>query len=1146
MSIRFIHLADVHYDRENQDVAAKSLEAVIEAGRAHKVHFFALAGDLFNRGIANSEAGGLPRLLDLIQRMLDVAPIYAVAGTPTHDLHGCYEPFLSLGSEHDYGFYLVGPGEHEVDFEPSNSFPPPCALILGCPEPGKEWFLAGSPGIGKEEADKKVIEGMRGILLGLGAKRAEHRDLPCVFLYHGGVAGASMCNGQLVEGGITIGREDLELVGADYYALGHIHEWQQISGLPAYYTGSAYPVNWGEVTQKRFNLVEIDNVDNSLEVTPIPFPHPPRKKIIVTYPGPIDSAEYRGFQTWIVIRATKELIGQITFPTSENDLIKTGALPGSRVTTEIIPIETVRAAEITEKHHLREKLSVYNDASGERPDLTSTVFGEIEDKADQLEREAAASGATAEGLHIRLRKLRLRGAIGIWKGHGVDEVTLDFDRYDAGLVALTWPNGKGKTTLIENCHPYPCMLTRDGTLQQHFRLRDSLRELTFVDERTGAEYRALIMIDGANASGSCEYHLFRDSISNNPDSHHEWEPLTNGRKADYEEKILALFGSQELFLRSAFVSQKSTKNNPDLAEATKGEKKAIFRELAGLDYLQAYADSAKGKGDAIEAEISTERTRLEVMEGQLEKLPEIQEQRRTADLRRLDLHSDLLQTELSGKERKQEADRLGTALQAQRIAEQKINSIEHENKMRVLAINSAEQSITTYAKAVERKSAAEKIIDAHERLSKQEAEENEKISKINVELVRLQGEYNDRLRAHHADVQAIEGKRSALRTKVATLDGDLRVLQSKTAEPLKENCPTCGQILPEAKLAELKQERAENEAEIAEIIQKMHDLAEVEFVEPDAPKPPAMPPVDTAVLQRIRGQIEALKVNEARTLLKMALEAETRTEELRKQITLTRAEVEKAEKEIADGNSNLDPNLEIKHDKAQAWLEQARREYTEAKAKLAAEEAALKALNAQITELEVIAANIEERKTEIEASGRELSEWRYLERACGPDGIQALELDALGPGIAEVANRLLSAAYGTRFQIEFRTTRMAGKGSKVKQVEDFSIWILDNQTWTEQELSTLSGGEGVWVKRAIFDAFAIIRDKSTGQRFLTVFADEADGALDPEARRNYFAMLQAAHHESGRRNTVVITHSTEVQEMIAQRIEIQDLAAVTA
>jgi DNA repair exonuclease SbcCD nuclease subunit len=275
MSIRFIHLADVHYDRENQDAAAKSIEAALEAGKRARIDFWTLAGDLFNRGIQNSAGGGLPRLLDLIARMLAVAPIYAVSGTATHDLAGCYEALTRIG-----GFHLLAAGDciiHDTGEER--------CLVLGCPEPGKEWFLAGANGLSADEANEKVKAGMRSILLGLGAKRAEHSEIPAIMLYHGAIVGAEMANGQLVEGGISIGHEDLALIAPD---------------IVACYSGSAYPVNWGELDQKGFNLVELgagatygalghihkgqricgNEVTAGMKITALPFPHAPRKKIV--------------------------------------------------------------------------------------------------------------------------------------------------------------------------------------------------------------------------------------------------------------------------------------------------------------------------------------------------------------------------------------------------------------------------------------------------------------------------------------------------------------------------------------------------------------------------------------------------------------------------------------------------------------------------------------------------------------------------------------------------------------------------------------------------------------------------------------------------------------------------------------------------
>ena len=147
----------------------------------------------------------------------------------------------------------------------------------------------------------------------------------------------------------------------------------------------------------------------------------------------------------------------------------------------------------------------------------------------------------------------------------------------------------------------------------------------------------------------------------------------------------------------------------------------------------------------------------------------------------------------------------------------------------------------------------------------------------------------------------------------------------------------------------------------------------------------------------------------------------------------------------------------------------------------------------------------------------------------------------MAPNIASIANHILKSAYGSKFQIEFRTIKEIGTGSKTRQGEDFSIWIIDVENGTEQELEDLSGGEAVWIRKAIYDAFSIIRSNNTGKAFLTACQDEADGALDPEMKEKYYRMLEAAHNESHRRHTIIITHSREIQEMAQQRIIMSEL-----
>ena len=79
-----------------------------------------------------------------------------------------------------------------------------------------------------------------------------------------------------------------------------------------------------------------------------------------------------------------------------------------------------------------------------------------------------------------------------------------------------------------------------------------------------------------------------------------------------------------LFLRSAFVSQKQPKNLPDLGGATKGEKKALFRLLGGLDYLQMYADNLKDCVKILNEEINAENIKIEEYERLIEKKQELE------------------------------------------------------------------------------------------------------------------------------------------------------------------------------------------------------------------------------------------------------------------------------------------------------------------------------------------------------------------------------------------------------------------------------------------------------------------------------------------------------------------------------------------
>ena len=67
---------------------------------------------------------------------------------------------------------------------------------------------------------------------------------------------------------------------------------------------------------------------------------------------------------------------------------------------------------------------------------------------------------------MRPLKLTLEGFTGIQSGRGKEAITVDLTSIpaDAQLVALVGPNGNGKTTILDNLHPYRVMPSRSSTL----------------------------------------------------------------------------------------------------------------------------------------------------------------------------------------------------------------------------------------------------------------------------------------------------------------------------------------------------------------------------------------------------------------------------------------------------------------------------------------------------------------------------------------------------------------------------------------------------------------------------------------------------------------------------------------------------------
>lgn len=1156
--MKIIHTADWHYRPKDAERALASINDVWLTAQVEKADLVAFAGDMFDAAIYNSKASRLPELHEAVQRILDACPIVAVSGTPTHDIPGCYEIFER--TQASYPFWTLQPGlpyflaHRRLYFADQLQGITPQLLVMGCGEPTKEWFLRDKTGLGREEANQAVVEGMRGLLLGMGAERAKHPELPCLFVYHGQVVGASLANGQTLRpGGIQIGREDLALVGADYYALGDIHLAQQIGDLPAYYPGSAYPCNWGETDQKAFNLIRVPGVatsergalipgDRDITLERIPFPHPSRKKI-VTERGEWGHHEISGFQVWHVVRDTPENLRDFDCDAWHDQLLAMGALDGTRVTTEVIHTETVRAGEIRELEHLREKVAFWGENSG------AEIPASVLEKADELEDGARAAGVARVPMDLVANKLLLRGATGIAKGLGIDEVMLDLEQYDPGLIALVGPNGSGKTTLVENLHVWDDMLTRKcQKLQDHFCLRDSYRDLYLTEQLSGDRYRAYVQIDGANASGGCDYHLYRND-----------RPVVNGRQADYKQKVAERFGSIEMFRRSAFIGQKTNRTNPDLSDMPRGEKKAVFAELAGLEPIRWAAGSAGARAKTLEEQLVEAKREIDVLAEYERALPGREEDLRDAEAEVERLRAVREDAAESGRAHRIHYEEAKIRLEGHRDAERRIGELDARIMRLQAEAEEIRQKNAERRRLMEGQAYIEQGIGEYERLKAREERLNAEESQVLRRRAALAAEHAERVAAVRATRDQLQEKRqqeadevSDLQTRKARLVADIDRLSERLYHQI--TCPNCGHqwVLGGEADEEARAEKQQIVLNIdCDLVRHEKHIAEIDelIAAQEDPEPPEAPVFEAAEeLRDIALALGSYEIGQLREELSQAQQASVRIAEAEKRLGGIERESEDIDGALREAHTQLDEGAPAAFREAELALEQAREIFNRAASAVAAKEELVRELGRQVAGLREKVVLLADRRLQVARDEAQAAEWRLLERALGPDGVQALELDAMSPEIQATANRLLAVAREanpvTPFdRLRIDTTRLGGSGKNRRQIEDFLVYCHDTRDDSWIEISMLSGGESVWVREAIYEAFAVRRARASGLRFLTAVADEADGALDPEARVAYVRMLETAHAESGRRHTIVITQSEAVQQMIPQRIDMAELAA---
>lgn len=156
----------------------------------------------------------------------------------------------------------------------------------------------------------------------------------------------------------------------------------------------------------------------------------------------------------------------------------------------------------------------------------------------------------------------------------------------------------------------------------------------------------------------------------------------------------------------------------------------------------------------------------------------------------------------------------------------------------------------------------------------------------------------------------------------------------------------------------------------------------------------------------------------------------------------------------------------------------------------------------------------------------------------GLKGIVDLSVEAAGPAIADYANQLLRDAGLHRFTVKIITQRTLANGTLA---ECFEISVIDSETDIESSVLHKSGGENVWLDKALTDAVGLYHQEAAGIQYETLFSDESDGALSAEKKTQYFRLDAKLLEIGGFRRKFAVSHSADAFVNADHVIEMADL-----
>jgi DNA repair exonuclease SbcCD ATPase subunit/DNA repair exonuclease SbcCD nuclease subunit len=599
--------ADKRFDEHNEVMSWIAWDAKGRGAQA-LLH----SGDVYERTSNSLEREAVTRW---VMSAAALMPVVVIAGN--HDDPRDIEALGHLDTQHRV-YAVTRPGPiMPVDFDGRRESYSKVAWVACLPWPQKAYLLAGAEQTSRAQADHDAVTALRNILRGYGDSFSQLSGTePRIFLGHCMMRGSRVGVSQppLVGADLELGLDDLALVGADIYALGHIHlgqEWEVTdprwtAGVPAIYPGSPSRKNFGETEDKSYVLITFD--DRTL-VSWERIPTPCRKMVHLTgghmvvdgfpalalnepLPDELDNTEVR---LRYEVTPEQRVSARIAAQRLASLIRDHGA--SNVVLEEVVKVEQrARAPEVAAATSNADRLRAHwaSKRIVHEPSLEAELIGKLGDLETSLAETSTAPRLGA----IRFKSLRIKGF-----GPFAHERHVQFDQLDGRLTAVTGANGAGKSTLLESLigGVYRRCPTR-GDLINLATARDARIEVEL--ETGGHAYYIKQLVDAVSRKG--EAVITRDEA-----------PAVGSTKVtavqDYIERT---FPSLDLQLVSTFAAQKSR----GFLDTKPSERKALLLQVRGVEHVQELAGLARirataesddaAKLDARIAERTAEASRL--------------------------------------------------------------------------------------------------------------------------------------------------------------------------------------------------------------------------------------------------------------------------------------------------------------------------------------------------------------------------------------------------------------------------------------------------------------------------------------------------------------------------------------------------------